>query len=213
VKILITAGPTREALDPLRFLSNRSSGKMGYALAETARDRGWEVTLISGPTNLSWPKAVGGEQVDTAEEMFQAVENYRTFQNAFVLSAAVADYRPAKVEKQKHHKGNGNWILHLLPTIDILAHLGQERKPSQVLAGFCLETENILERAREKLQRKKIDMILANSIDNFQRDSFQGIFLDARGNLEEWPRESKKEIAARYLDKIAAWQGGVHAAT
>src|SRR5580692_6952369 len=161
--ILVTAGPTREALDPVRFLSNRSSGKMGYSLAEAALHRGARVILVSGPTDLKIPEAADWIPVSTAEEMRRAVRERAPESDIVVMAAAVADYRPAAAHATKIKRGDGPFTLELEPTPDILAELGRE-KGSRILIGFAAETNNVAENARGKLLRKAADMIVANDV-------------------------------------------------
>ncbi len=159
--VLVSAGPTREYFDPVRFISNPSSGKMGYALAEAARDRGAKVILVSGPTSLRQPWGVETVRVERAEEMHQAITSRYQEVDAVVMAAAVADWRPAETASEKSAKKKGPQTVELLPTPDILAELGR-RKKSQVLVGFAMETVDGLERAREKLRRKNLDFICLN---------------------------------------------------
>lgn len=172
MKILVTAGPTREKLDPVRFLSNRSTGKMGYAIACAARDAGHEVTLVSGPVALAVPEGVECVKVESAAEMAEAVFARAPEQNMVIMAAAVADYRPAQVEEQKIKKQDGEFFLRLERTTDILAGLGKNKQPGQILVGFAAESENLLENAQGKLERKNLDWIAANSVaDGFGTDT------------------------------------------
>ncbi|HVB85385.1 MAG TPA: bifunctional phosphopantothenoylcysteine decarboxylase/phosphopantothenate--cysteine ligase CoaBC [Candidatus Dormibacteraeota bacterium] len=209
--VLVTAGPTREDVDPVRFLTNRSSGKMGYALADAAARRGARVVLVSGPTNLSAPQGVDWIPVRTTEEMRNAVRQHATEANVVIMAAAVADYRPAAAQAQKLKRGGERITLELEPTPDILAELGRERSQSsgdskRVLVGFAAETEHLAESAREKLARKGADMIVANDVTQ-EGAGFDGdtniatIFLrDGRGI--PLPKLSKFEVANRILDQV-----------
>lgn len=163
-RILVTAGPTRESLDPVRFITNHSSGKMGYAIATRAQMRGAEVTLVTGPVNLEVPEGVEGVFVTTAEEMYHAVMDRADEQDMIIKAAAVADYRPKQVNEEKTKKQEGSLVIELERTKDILAGLGQKKKEGQCLCGFSMETENVLENSRTKLKKKNADMIAANSL-------------------------------------------------
>jgi phosphopantothenoylcysteine decarboxylase/phosphopantothenate--cysteine ligase len=165
--VLVTAGPTREPIDPVRFISNPSSGKMGYAIASVAARRGAEVTLVSGPTVLADPAGVKVVRVETAEEMARAVEPAAAGIDLFVAAAAVSDYRPQRPSPSKIKKGPGNETLLLSRTPDILAGLGARFAGAQdapVLVGFAAETEEVIARAREKLKSKRCDLVVANKV-------------------------------------------------
>lgn len=163
-KVLITAGPTRQALDPVRFLTNHSTGKMGYAIAKMAMLRGAEVTLVTGPTAITPPRFVDVVEVVSAEDMFNAVQKFSREADMIFMAAAVADYTPASVSDRKIKKKDGDMSIKLDRTQDILLWLGQNRRPGQVICGFSMETENLLENSRAKLEKKNVDMICANSI-------------------------------------------------
>lgn len=201
-KVLVTAGPTREALDPVRYLSNRSSGKMGYALAREAALRGAEVTLVSGPVALEPPFGVRVERVVTAAEMAQAVERHFPRAEILLMAAAVADYRAEKVLPEKHKKGRAGWTLRLTPTPDILGSLGQRKKKGQFLCGFAAETEDLKANALKKLREKKLDLIAANDVSleglgfDSDRNALLLLFADGR---EERIREGTKAECARAL--------------
>jgi phosphopantothenoylcysteine decarboxylase/phosphopantothenate--cysteine ligase len=197
-RVLVTAGPTRENLDPVRHLTNPSSGKMGYALAIVAKRRGAEVTLVSGPTFLAKPHGVKRIEVTTAQEMQQAVtEAYRQM-DVVVMAAAVSDYRPKNEAAEKIKKSNSNNVLELERTEDTLLLLGQLKK-SQVLIGFAAETENLLENAKEKLQQKNLDFIVANDLTaanaGFGSDTNEVAILWPGGEVETLPLASKDLIA------------------
>jgi phosphopantothenoylcysteine decarboxylase / phosphopantothenate---cysteine ligase len=185
VPVLITAGPTREALDPVRFLSNPSSGKMGYALAEAARDRGARVTLISGPVSLLSIPGIQIVQIESAEELARAVDQHAGQVRVVVMAAAVADQRPAERAPRKVKKQEGEELLRLVRTPDILAGLGaREQRP--LLVGFAAESENVEENARGKLQRKNLDLIVANDIaDAFGRETNRVLVLGKDGARTE----------------------------
>ena len=176
LRCLITAGPTREHLDPVRFLSNGSSGKMGYALAAAAQARGWEVDLVSGPLTLPAPAGVTRHSVVSAAEMFAACEPLFPRCDVFIAVAAVADYRPQTFSAEKQKKTGGAVVLHLVPTIDILGTLAPRKQPHQCVVGFAAETHDVETYARGKLAAKHLDWIVANDV------SRPGIGMDADAN-------------------------------
>lgn len=204
-KVLVTAGPTQEALDPVRCLTNHSTGKMGYAIAAAAAARGAEVTLVSGPTALDRPVMVETVDVVTAQDMFEAVTRRSADQDIIIKAAAVADYRPVHVADEKMKKGEGTMTIALERTEDILAWLGEHRREGQFLCGFSMETSNVLENSREKLLRKKIDMIAANSLTEagagFAGDT-NHLTLITRDDEIDLPMVSKTEAAHLLLDEI-----------
>lgn len=204
-KILITAGPTREAIDPVRFITNHSSGKMGYALATVAARRGAEVTLVSGVTNLKFPLGVNVVSVESASDMFEAVKEHAKEQDIIIKSAAVADYTPAMVSEEKIKKIDGDSSILLKRTTDILAWLGQNREEGQFICGFSMETENMLENSKAKLKKKNVDMIVANSLRTegagFGTDT-NIVTLITENEAEELPILTKEEVAVRIFDKI-----------
>ena len=163
-KVLITAGPTQESLDPVRFITNHSTGKMGYAIAENCMRRGAEVTLVSGPVSIAPPPFVKVVNVKSAADMAEAVKACYEDQQIIIKTAAVADYRPAHVADEKIKKKEGDNVLELERTEDILAYIGAHKKPGQFVCGFSMETENMLENSRAKLERKNVDMIVANNL-------------------------------------------------
>ena len=203
--MLVTAGPTREKLDPVRHLTNPSSGKMGYALARVAKRRGAEVTLVSGPTFLAQPIGVKQVQVTTAQEMHQAVTEEFAQMDAVVMAAAVSDFRPKNTALEKVKKSSGNEVLELERTEDILLLLGQ-RKRGQILIGFAAETENLLENAKEKLQQKNLDFIVANNLTTanagFGSDTNEVTILWPGNEAETLPLESKDLIAMQIWDRV-----------
>ena len=204
-KILVTAGPTQEALDPVRYLTNHSTGKMGYAVAYRAMLRGAEVTLVTGPTAIEPPPFVKVVPVETAEGMFQTVTARAPRQDAVIMAAAVADYRPTEVASEKKKKQDGDASIPLTRTKDILAHLGAHKPEHQFLCGFSMETEHMLENSRAKLERKHLDMIVANNLKvagaGFGTDT-NVITLIAENFEKELPLMSKKEAAACILNTI-----------
>ncbi len=208
-KVLITAGPTQEAIDPVRFISNHSTGKMGYALAETALEKGAEVTLVSGPTqlNLHHPnlKII---HVKSAQEMYEATSAHFEDAHITIFSAAVADYTPMHTATQKIKKkeGEDNLQIQLKRTIDIAQTLGKTKKNSQILVGFALETNNELENAKEKLKKKNFDLIVLNSLQDkgagFGHDTNKVSILSRLGEFEEIPLKTKKEVASEIWVKV-----------
>ena len=163
-KILVTAGPTREAIDPVRFITNHSTGKMGYAIAKAAMLRGAKVTLVSGPVNLEPPMFVELVNVESAEQMYEAVTSRMEEQDIIIKSAAVADYRPAQTAQEKVKKKEGDMSIPLVRTQDILQYVGQHKRENQIVCGFSMETENMLENSIKKLEKKNIDLIVANNL-------------------------------------------------
>ncbi|MEG0566420.1 MAG: bifunctional phosphopantothenoylcysteine decarboxylase/phosphopantothenate--cysteine ligase CoaBC, partial [Hungatella sp.] len=163
-KLLVTAGPTREALDPVRYLTNHSTGKMGYAIARVAAYRGAEVTLVTGPTETEKPRFVKIVSIESAREMFEAVTAASEEADIIIKAAAVADYRPASVADEKLKKKDGELLLELERTDDILGYLGAHHRPNQFLCGFSMETQNMLENSRAKLKKKQLDMMVANNL-------------------------------------------------
>jgi phosphopantothenoylcysteine decarboxylase / phosphopantothenate---cysteine ligase len=205
VSVLVTAGPTREPIDPVRFISNRSSGRMGYALAAAARDRGARVTLVSGPTALSAPSGVERVDVVTAEEMARAVETRAPEAQVIVMAAAVCDERPAQVAAQKIKKGRTPRPLELVENLDILRSLGA-KKGERVLVGFAAETEDMRAQARRKLTEKHLDLIVANDVSRpgagFESESNAALLIGADGQEVELPLSSKRELAERIWDRV-----------
>jgi len=204
-KVLVTAGPTREKLDPVRFLSNHSTGKMGYAIAENCARRGAQVTLISGPVAIKAPLFVDVISVESAAQMADAVKTHCEAQDIIVMTAAVADYRPAYVSDEKIKKKDTALSLELERTEDILAYLGAHRRPGQFLCGFSMETENLLENSRQKLDKKKIDMIVANSLKvagaGFGSDT-NVVTLITKEDCKALDLMSKSQVADQLMNEI-----------
>ncbi|MDK2967131.1 bifunctional phosphopantothenoylcysteine decarboxylase/phosphopantothenate--cysteine ligase CoaBC [Lacrimispora sp.] len=204
-KILVTAGPTREALDPVRYLTNFSSGKMGYAVARAAALRGAEVTLVTGKTELKKPAFVKVIEIVSARDMFEAVKKEAKDQDAVIKAAAVADYRPSHVNTEKTKKKDGDLSLELERTEDILKWLGEHKQMGQILCGFSMETEHMLENSREKLNRKKIDMIVANNLKvegaGFGTDT-NVVTIITRDKETALDKMTKEEVAHRLLSEI-----------
>ncbi len=203
---LITAGPTREPLDAVRFISNPSTGRMGFALAAAARRRGAEVILISGPTVLAPPPGVSFIQVETALEMHRAVFANLKGANIFIAAAAVADYRPTEFSPGKIKKrGRENLFLQLEPNPDILREVG-EKKGKKILIGFSAETENLVKNAHLKLEEKNLDLIVANDLtqegSGFASETNQVEIIDREGKIENLPRMSKAKVAEHILERI-----------
>ena len=203
-KVLVTAGPTEEALDPVRVLTNHSSGKMGYAIAREASLRGAQVTLVSGPAALTPPIFAETVDVVSAEDMYREVTSRAAEQDIIIKAAAVADYRPKTVAANKLKKKDGEMFIELERTKDILAELGKNKKPGQVLCGFSMETENMLENSRAKLAKKNLDLIAANNVKQagagFAGDTNIVTIIDAE-SAEELPLMSKEEVAGRLLSR------------
>jgi phosphopantothenoylcysteine decarboxylase/phosphopantothenate--cysteine ligase len=203
--VLVTAGPTVEDIDPVRFLSNRSTGLMGYRLAEAARDRGARVTLVSGPTSLPRPFGVDFVAVRSAEQMAQAVFGKAATSTIVAMAAAVADYRPAAVADQKIKKGEQTSSLELVRTPDILEQLGRS-KDARFLVGFAAETDALRENARKKRTAKNLDLIVANDVARdgagFASEKNAAVLIDAEGE-EDVPLVSKRELAERIWDRVA----------
>jgi len=205
--ILVTAGPTYEAIDPVRFIGNHSSGKMGYAIAEAFAKLGATVTLVSGPTNqkLTNP-SVKVIKTISASEMCEACVKYFPFSDIAVLSAAVADYRPSSVASQKIKKSGSTLTLELIQTEDIAATLGKMKKPGQLIAGFALETENEKANAEKKLFSKNFDLIIINSLNDpgagFAADTNKIGILDRQNRMKEFPLKPKKEVARDIINAI-----------
>ena len=212
LRILVTAGPTVEFIDPVRYITNRSTGKMGYALARAARHRGASVTLVSGPTMLTPPSGIIFRGVKTAEEMRRAVFEHRPNCDVIIKAAAVSDYRPRESKKNKIKKGTDPLSIELIKNPDILEQLGNTKKESPcVLVGFAAETEETLSNAEEKLRAKNLDMIVANDVSRtdagFEADTniIKMIFRD--GHVEDSPLMTKDEVADLVLDRIRSLTG------
>ena len=204
-RVLVTAGPTVEAIDPVRFISNHSTGKMGYALARVAARRGAQVTLVSGPVDLEAPRFVEVVPVQSAAQMFDEVTGRASQNDIIIKAAAVADYTPASVAAEKIKKKDGDNAITLTRTKDILAWLGEHRRPDQFLCGFSMETENMLENSRAKLEKKHVDMIVANNLKvagaGFGVDT-NVVTLITGDRVEELPQMTKEQVAEKILDAI-----------
>ncbi len=205
IRILVTAGPTRESLDPVRFITNHSSGRMGYAIAAQAAKRGAQATLVTGPVQLTVPEGVRAVSVTTAEDMYQEVMKREAMQDIIVKAAAVADYRPKQVNTEKTKKQGGTLLIELERTKDILAELGTKKRPNQCLCGFSMETEHVLLNSRQKLEKKNADLIAANSIREhgagFGVDTNHLVLITREGE-EDLGMLSKEACAGRLLDRL-----------
>ena len=209
LRILVTAGPTREYFDPVRFLSNPSSGKMGYALAEEASRRGHVVTLVSGPSSLT-PKFKGPKsrliRVVSAEEMYRAVIKQAPKADLIIMAAAVSDYRPAKYFSKKVKKKGKGMCITLVPTKDILKELGRRKKPGQILVGFAAETDHLVQNAQKKLREKNLDFIVANYVGEktggFESEKNRATILTRNGKTLALPLLPKTSLACRILIEI-----------
>jgi len=206
MRFLVTAGPTREFIDPFRFLSNPSTGRMGYALAAAARNRGFPVTLISGPVCLEPPPGATLIPVNSAREMYAAVRAGFPSCDVLVMAAAVADWRPAEISRRKLKKTGRRLLLELVRNPDILAELGRE-KGGRILVGFAAETDNLVDYARDKLEHKNLDMIVANDISRrdsgFASPTNRLIILRPGVETEYWPVLPKEEAAERLVKRIS----------
>ncbi|HUI43664.1 MAG TPA: bifunctional phosphopantothenoylcysteine decarboxylase/phosphopantothenate--cysteine ligase CoaBC [Terriglobia bacterium] len=214
--VLVTAGPTEEPIDPVRHLSNRSSGKMGYAVAEAARRRGAKVILVSGPTRLEPPPGVVLRRVRTAEQMAGAVFEELPEASIVVMTAAVADFRAARVESGKLKRSAGTRTLELEPTQDIIAEVARRRRPNQFVVGFAAETEHVVEHARAKLRMKHIDLLVANDVTaegaGFEVDTNIVTLIFADGRARPLERMAKLQVAGCVLDEVVALRKGQKAA-
>lgn len=208
-RVLVTAGPTREAIDPVRFITNHSTGRMGYAIAKMAMLRGAEVTLVSGPVAIESPLFVDTIAVESAQAMYEAVMAHAKEADIIIKSAAVADYAPAQVSPEKIKKSEGDASIPLTRTKDILAALGEKKREDQFICGFAMETEHLLENATAKREKKNVDMIVANSIRQegagFGVDTNVATFITKEG-LRSLPLMSKEALAMEILDEAMRTQ-------
>jgi len=206
-KALVSAGPTYEAIDPVRFVGNHSSGKMGYAIAETLAQMGAEVTLVSGPTALAVPNGVERHSVTSAREMLAACERYFDRSDIIVMSAAVADYAPVEAADRKIKKTDAVLRIELAKTADILATLGQRKTEKQILVGFALETDNEQQNALDKLNRKNLDLIILNSLRDdgagFASDTNKVTVIDRNGTIRPFALKSKAAVARDICEVIS----------
>ncbi|MFC1822694.1 bifunctional phosphopantothenoylcysteine decarboxylase/phosphopantothenate--cysteine ligase CoaBC, partial [Thermodesulfobacteriota bacterium] len=207
MRMLVTAGATVEPIDPVRHLSNRSSGKMGYAIARAAARRGAEVVLVSGPSNLEPPLDVSVINVKTTEDMKQAVFDYRESCDVIIKAAAVSDYRPAATAEQKIKKEKGIETIELVQTTDILAELGRSKAEGDyLLVGFAAETDDLIRHAKEKLKQKNLDLIVANDVSRtdagFETDTNQVKLIHRDGRIEDLPLMTKNDVAQHLIDRV-----------
>ncbi len=206
--ILVTAGPTYEAIDPVRFIGNHSSGKMGIMIAEEAARQGAQVTLVCGPSGLKSSANIARKDVTSAQEMYDYTVPLFKGADIAILCAAVADYRPKNIAAQKIKKANSSLTIELEPTPDILAELGRRKISTQILVGFALETENGLENAKEKMKRKNCDMIVLNSLSDegagFGHNTNRVTVLDRQGNIATFGLETKAQVAMDILEIVSA---------
>lgn len=204
-KVLVTAGPTMEKMDPVRYITNHSTGKMGYAIARHCMHRGAEVTLVTGKTETPKPLFVTIVEIESAKDMAEEVKKRYTEQDIIIKAAAVADYRPAHVSDEKVKKKDGELSIELERTEDILQFLGDNRKEGQFLCGFSMETENLLENSRAKLEKKYVDMIVANNVKQsgagFGTDT-NIVTLITKDGAKELPIMSKDEVAEQLMNRI-----------
>ncbi|ANX12229.1 phosphopantothenoylcysteine decarboxylase [Fictibacillus arsenicus] len=204
-KVMVTAGPTREELDPVRYFTNHSSGKMGYAIASAAKKLGAEVTLVTGPTSLEIPSGVQVERVISAKEMFDKTISHYRDQDIVIKCAAVADYTPVTVHSNKFKKKNDTWTIELKKTDDILKALG-ERKEHQILVGFAAETENLEDYTKDKLVRKNLDMVVGNDVSKegsgFGSDTNEIIMIKKDGSIRPLPILTKEQAANEILEEV-----------
>jgi phosphopantothenoylcysteine decarboxylase/phosphopantothenate--cysteine ligase len=212
---LISAGPTREWIDPVRFISNPSSGKMGFALARAAVEQGMEVTLVTGPTQLPRPDGVKLVEVETALEMKEAMDSYFDLANLTIMSAAVSDHRPVLMSDKKINKDRFPMSLNLIKNPDILKYLGSKKRLDQVLVGFAAESHDVVQSATRKLNDKKLDWIVANDISNqrigFSSDQNEVYLIGANGDFRQICLADKSIIAKEIMDAIyPTWLGKAH---
>jgi len=214
MRFLITAGPTREHFDPVRFLSNPSTGKMGFALAEVARRYSPDVSLINGPTHLKPPRGVRSIAVVSARDMFAAVKRAARSADIIIQSAAVSDYRPARASARKQKKTNAALRIALVPNPDIAVWVGKHKRRGQVLVGFAAETHDLLRFAKGKLERKNLDLIVANDVSardaGFAADTNRVILLWRDGKMERLPKAGKRQVARWILNRIVRYAEMVH---
>lgn len=206
-KVLITAGPTQEAIDPVRFISNHSSGKMGYALAKACQMKGAQVTLVSGPVSIPFPEGVEGISVISAQDMLKTTQMHHAEQDVVIFSAAVADYAPADIATEKVKKKADDWAITLKQNPDIAGTLAHQKKPEQLHIGFALETHHEREFARGKWEKKKFDFLVLNSLQDagagFRYDTNRVSLLNPKGEWQDFPLQSKQSLAFALLDQFS----------
>ena len=211
MRIVISAGPTREAIDPVRFITNRSTGKMGYAIARAAVKMNLQTVLVSGPVNLTAPEGVEFVPVESAAEMAEAMKKAAADADIIVMAAAVADYRPKQYSTSKVKKSDGDMCIELERTEDILLSLGKNKKPGQILVGFAAETDDLLQNAQGKLERKNLDYIAANIVGvpgrGFGADNNAITMLSRDGSRTEFALQSKEALAESLLKFVLGNKG------
>lgn len=214
-KVLVSAGPTLEAIDPVRYITNHSSGKMGYALAKKAYQMGADVTLISGPTHIKVPTGIKTVYVTSANDMFEAIKERYDDQDFIIKAAAVGDYRPTNIAKDKIKKSNDAMVLELVKNPDILKFLGDHKK-HHILCGFAMETKDLKENAKQKLKQKNCDMIVANNLKDegagFQGDTNKVLFI-TKEEIQSMPLLTKEELSKEILLKLISMKGDRHASS
>jgi phosphopantothenoylcysteine decarboxylase/phosphopantothenate--cysteine ligase len=206
-RVLVTAGPTHENIDPVRFIGNHSSGKMGYAIAEACAAEGASVILVSGPVAIhTQADGIELERVTTAAEMYEACERHLDAVDVAVFNAAVSDFTPVEKSKSKVKRGSERWSIELQPTRDIAGELGRKKKKGQVFVGFALETDNEVEHARVKMEKKNLDLMVLNSLREegagFGTDTNKVTMIDPRGGMEKYELKPKAEVAADLVDRL-----------
>jgi phosphopantothenoylcysteine decarboxylase/phosphopantothenate--cysteine ligase len=211
MNILITAGPTREYIDPIRFITNASSGKQGIAIAEFAKKKGHNVILVMGPSAVEMPKEIPMVCAATAEDMYKSVLQYKDWMDALVMNAAVSDWRAQKISKRKIKKTKKTFNLKLVNNPDILSNIGRlkkqkklEKKP--VLVGFCVETENLIINAKKKLKEKNLDVIVANPREAIGSNATEPVIIDKSGKIIELPLMTKKDIARKIIKLVECYR-------
>lgn len=207
-KVLVTAGPTREPIDPVRYVSNASSGRMGYAIARAAKRRGAEVVLVSGPSSVNRPPGIAFVPVVTADEMHEACVSYYPQSTLVIMAAAVADYRPRKSYPKKVKKEAASLAVDMERTEDVLKYMGRKKKSGQFLVGFALETEDLEENARKKLKDKNLDLVVANLPAGLDSETNQVTIINRDGDTEVLPPMKKDEVADRILDNVVRLKRG-----
>ena len=206
-KVLVSAGPTREAIDPVRFVSNASSGRMGYAIAKAAKRRGAEVVLISGPSYLPEPKGITFVKVTAAEEMKDACVRYYPQSTVVIMAAAIADYRPVKSSPTKMKKEAKALTVEMERTEDVLQYMGKKKKKGQFLVGFALETDNLVDNARKKLVDKNLDLVIANTPGGLDSELNEVTIIARQNAVEKLPAMRKEEVADIILDRVVKGKG------
>ena len=201
-KVVVTAGGTREFFDPIRYISNASSGQMGYALAKIAYALGGDVTLISAPTCLKKPYGIKTVDVVSAMQMYKAVMESLPDADIIIMNAAVADFRPERYSSEKLKKSSEKPVINLVPNPDILKELGEKKRKDQILIGFAAESQNIIENAKEKIKKKNLDYIVANRVDVFSKETHEGWIISKEGEITEIPKMDKESSAFFILEKI-----------